>query len=103
MHDLPPQQGISGFQRVSMMKYLPDEDGKYGTSNAGLWAYEGCILPGNHIMLGRWWSPFGTSPSGRSYGGPFIYWNVAGSPEDKVKKIKDAVAFLDHVEENTIH
>lgn len=102
IHGLPPQQGIPGFQRISMMKYLPDCESKYGTGRSSYWAYEGCVLPGNQIILGRWWCPIGAMESGRSYCGPFIFWNVPGLAEDKMKTVNDALAFLDHVEMNTL-
>ncbi|OBT69421.1 hypothetical protein VE03_01163 [Pseudogymnoascus sp. 23342-1-I1] len=101
MHGLPPQAGIPGFQRVSMLKYLPCPHGMYGTGYTSYWAYEGCVLPGNQIMLGRWWSPTGSMERGRTYCGPFIFWRVSGSVEDKMRTTDDAVAFLDRVEQMT--
>ena len=41
----------------------------------GCWAYEGAVLPGGMIMLGRWWSPTDQDAKRRSVG-PFIFWNV---------------------------
>ncbi|KFY51008.1 hypothetical protein V496_09025 [Pseudogymnoascus sp. VKM F-4515 (FW-2607)] len=102
MHALPPQEGIPGFQRVSMLKYLPCPHGVYGTDHTTYWAYEGCVLPGNQIMLGRWWSPNGSMERGLTYCGPFIFWRVSGSAEDKMRTIDDAVAFLDRVEYPTV-
>ncbi len=43
--------------------------------NAGCWAYEGVVLPGGMIMLGRWWSPMDDTGLKRCMG-PFIFWNV---------------------------
>jgi hypothetical protein len=40
-----------------------------------LWAYEGLMLPGGKIMIGRWWCPTDGNGSGM-YSGPFILWNV---------------------------
>jgi hypothetical protein len=98
VHAMPAQQGIPGFQRVTMMKYLPDEEGNYGFGHTSGWAYEGCVLPGNEIMLGRWWrvepDPAQQEPA---YSGPFIFWRVEGSAEDKVKKATDAVKFLESI------
>ena len=45
--------------------------------NNGCWAYEGVVLPGGMIMLGRWWSPMDDMEE-RHCMGPFIFWNVAG-------------------------
>lgn len=100
IHAMPAQQGIPGFQRVTMMKYLPDEHGNYGLGHTSGWAYEGCVLPGNEIMLGRWWrvepDPALQEPA---YSGPFIFWRVEGSAEDKVKDATDAVKFLESIGE----
>lgn len=43
--------------------------------NNGCWAYEGVVLPGGMIILGRWWSPMDDSGEKRCMG-PFIFWNV---------------------------
>lgn len=102
MHGLPPQEGILGFQRVSMLKYLPCIYGTYGAGLTSYWAYEGCVLPGNQIMLGRWWCPTGTVERGHTYCGPFIFWRVSGSVEDKMRTTDDALKFLDRVEEKTV-
>jgi hypothetical protein len=95
---MPAQQGIPGFQRVTMMKYLPDENGNYGFGHTSGWAYEGCVLPGNEIMLGRWWrvepDPAQQEPA---YSGPFIYWRLEGSAEDKIKDANDAAKFMESI------
>jgi hypothetical protein len=51
---LPPQSGVPGFQRFTMLKYLPDAGGMYGLGTTQFWAYEGSVLPGNNIILGRY-------------------------------------------------
>lgn len=97
LHPLPPQEQIPGWQRVSMMKYFdpltPDSTPPSSSSsssaasdetyqvdddselNMGCWAYEGVVLPGGMIMLGRWWSPVDDTGEKRCMG-PFIFWNV---------------------------
>ncbi|MCJ1269711.1 hypothetical protein MMC22_009603 [Lobaria immixta] len=114
LHGLTEQQGIPGWQRISMMKcfdtaatttsssptssgtarpataynpYSPAMralaalDGKVngGTSIAlddnNYWAYEGVVLPGGMMILGRWWSPMDDRTERLSIG-PFIFWNV---------------------------
>ena len=60
LNPLPPQQGIPGWQRMTMMKYfVEDEDttSPYAALNDSLWAYEGVVLPGGMIIVGRWWHP----------------------------------------------
>ncbi|KAH0397274.1 hypothetical protein KCU89_g8447, partial [Aureobasidium melanogenum] len=71
---LPPQHGIPGWHRMTMMKYWKDEHGHMDYNS--LWAYEGVVLPGGMVMLGRWWHP---SDDGDEYSGPFIFWNVDAS------------------------
>jgi hypothetical protein len=76
---LPPQHGVPGWHRMTMMKYWRDEHGDMDASS--LWAYEGVVLPGGMIMLGRWWHPSGGDEG--EYSGPFIFWNVdASMPAD---------------------
>jgi hypothetical protein len=98
IHAMPPQQGIPGFQRVTMMKTLPDEDGIHGLGHTSYWAYEGCVLPGNEIMIGRWWrlesDPTDQEPT---YSGPFIFWGVEGTAEDKVKDVTTALKFMESI------
>jgi hypothetical protein len=100
VHAIPPQQGMPGFQRITMMKYLADSEGRYGTGRTAYWAYEGCVLPGNQIMLGRWWCPRTMETQDRSYCGPFIFWNV--QTPDKGNTLNDAIEFLNYVEEQSI-
>ena len=98
LHSVPSQQGIPGFQRVSMISYLPDEAGNYGYGQTATWGYEGCVLPGNEIMLGRWWRIGAISdPEDPSYSGPFIFWRIEGTVEEKLVDIATAVKFLDDI------
>jgi len=69
LHPLEPQQGIPGFQRITWMgtpengNYLDESEflqkaGTKGTMHemrGKMIGYEGCVLPGGKIMLGRWW------------------------------------------------
>lgn len=99
VHPLPPQHGIPGWQRVTIMKFfdpissssaggmggsttpLTNDDGfeldNDVNINNGCWAYEGVVLPGGMIMLGRWWSPMDDMEE-RHCMGPFVFWNVDG-------------------------
>ena len=153
LHPLPPQNGIPGWHRITMLKYFPsdlvsdagtpsasspnhpssakgddasnDEDtkssspassqshssqssasstssisppvnwpspaaftpinGNYATQmtpddvdiDNSCWAYEGVVLPGGKIMLGRWWSPTQDADEFLCMG-PFIFWEVEG-------------------------
>ena len=95
LHPLRPQHGIPGWQRITMMKYFDPispvsspATSSMGTFpshgfdlnddisiNEGCWAYEGIVLPGGMIMLGRWWSPMDQTRE-RQCMGPFIFWSV---------------------------
>lgn len=63
-----------------MMKYAFDEDGFYKENS--LWAYEGCVLPGGQVILGRWWAPSDDPANdGSAYSGPFIFWCIGDDGE----------------------
>ena len=65
-----------------MMKFFEMED--TGTIDTdALWAYEGVVLPGGQIILGRWWSPNQVEGE-ETYSGPFILWCVDGAKYDVV-------------------
>jgi len=81
VHALPAQHGIPGWQRITLMKYVLDGQGFYDP--ASCWAYEGVVLPGGQIILGRWWSPLHNEGDG-GICGPFIFWNVRGPAEELV-------------------
>lgn len=104
---LTPQQSIPGFQRVSMLKYLPDKTGRYGVGHTQFWAFDGAVLPGARIMLGRWWDPVREPlPDGGSYCGPFIFWAVEDGNDEvpglSRDTVEDALQFLDEVEAATV-
>lgn len=83
---LPDQQGIPGFQRITMIKYFKHE----GTDNidwAALWAYDGVILPGGQIIVGRWWAPENGVPDAHQYSGPFILWNIDAGKDKEFKTV----------------
>lgn len=103
LNPLPSQHGIPGWMRFTMMKFFvngedwPDEnetaepfsmkrlsgDPYLFMDTDALWAYEGVMLPGGEVVVGRWWSP--RREDGRDdedendddvYSGPFIFWCV---------------------------
>jgi len=69
LHAVAPVEDIPGWQRISFMKWWKD-------SNGLEWhvCCEGVVLPGNKIILGRWWSLIDDEE--RRSVGPFILWNV---------------------------
>ncbi|MCJ1382641.1 hypothetical protein MMC17_005754 [Xylographa soralifera] len=107
---------VHGFQRITMMKWADAEEDDSKTPlgqqtvvekhledmhmyadlahvDVEHWAYEGVVLPGGKIMLGRWWSPHETplhalivprdprvpDQNERKCTGPFIFWNIDGA------------------------
>ncbi|QDS74352.1 hypothetical protein FKW77_004743 [Venturia effusa] len=76
INPLPSQNGIPGWKRMTMMKFFKNEQGLIDRD--ALWAYEGVVLPGDQIVVGRWWSPEGLDAESKlnQYSGPFILWNV---------------------------
>ncbi|RFU36337.1 hypothetical protein B7463_g65, partial [Scytalidium lignicola] len=98
IHELPPQQGIPGFQRLAMLKFFPDQNGLFDPEQ--VWGYEGVVLPGNRIIIGRWWD---IDTVGDSYCGPFIFWNVFGSPtEERTEEKEDVIKFFDSVNDPSL-
>ena len=82
LHAIPPQQGIPGWQRIVFARFSGVGSAVYRLHNDAdlarglkdLRFYEGVVLPGGKIMLGRWWDPLHPDPEKPS--GPFIYWAV---------------------------
>ena len=69
LHAVAPVEDIPGWQRISFMKWFVDSDGLDEHR-----CCEGVVLPGNKIILGRWWGL--TDDEHRRNVGPFIFWNV---------------------------
>jgi len=44
---------------MTMMKFYREDNGDCDMES--LWAYEGVVLPGGQIILGRWWRPDGVT------------------------------------------
>lgn len=71
---LPSQSGIPGWQSFKMMKYWRDD--LHNIDGISLWAYEGVMLPGGKVLIGRWWSPDDNAGTYDEYSGPSIMWRV---------------------------
>lgn len=81
VNPLEPQFGIPGWHRITMMKHF---DENYNNLDADhLWAYEGVVLPGGRLIVGRWWyaSEHPTSAGYAEDSGPFILWAVDEEPD----------------------
>lgn len=95
INPLPAQFGVPGFKRMTMMKFFKDENGLIDID--ALWAYEGVVLPGDQIIVGRWWAPEGLDRESKKnmYSGPFILWNVDGlEAHKKEKKLAEQIERL---------
>lgn len=69
LHAVAPVEDIPGWQRISFMRWFSDHNGlEYHV------CCEGVVLPGNKIILGRWWSLIDDEDHHNM--GPFIFWNV---------------------------
>ncbi|KAJ4367353.1 hypothetical protein N0V83_006934 [Neocucurbitaria cava] len=79
LNPLPPQAGIPGWQRITFMKHFMDDFDQVDQDN--LWAYEGVVLPGGRIILGRWWYASDEVNFSTDYNGPFILWAVDPEPK----------------------
>jgi hypothetical protein len=87
INQLPTQKHVPGFKRMVMMKYFTTASGDI--DHDALWAYEGIVLPGDQIIVGRWWSPQMPIVLSKIYSGPFILWNTDCG--NKFKQIHDAL------------
>ncbi|PBP22045.1 hypothetical protein BUE80_DR007040 [Diplocarpon rosae] len=104
VHALTLQQGFHGFQRVSMMKFYTqmdhNEDHIYDA--AQVWAYEGIVLPGGRIIVGRWWSARDDPNNIGTTSGPFMWWNVDRSGTTELIEEREAFDFLDTLQDQIV-
>lgn len=92
IHAVPPQGGIPGFQRITFLKFFL-VGGEYDTGS--VWAYEGCVLPGNRVIVGRWWWITDEDIGEKDIAsGPFILWNVDESCADPPIDKEESIEFL---------
>ncbi|KAJ4338446.1 hypothetical protein N0V87_003989 [Didymella glomerata] len=78
LNALPDQCGIPGWQRITFMKHFAEDLDDVDSDN--LWAYEGVVLPGGRIIVGRWWFASEVVNYNDDYNGPFILW--AAEPDE---------------------
>ena len=67
-------------------------------------AFEGVIIPGGQMMVGRWWSPDTLLLESQIPAGPFIYWNIERSVPEGLRGPETGVEIdgIPNVQENTI-
>ncbi|KAJ8069790.1 hypothetical protein OCU04_000206 [Sclerotinia nivalis] len=91
VHGIPLQHGIPGFQRITIIKFFPDKNGDYDRGQS--WGYEGCVLPGGRIIVGRWFDALSNSHRD-VMSGPFVFWNVDESDAHEPIDGKEALEFF---------
>jgi len=65
-----------------------------------MWAYEGCVLPGNRIIVGRWsWITDTQIQDDDIFSGPFIFWNVDDSRADPPIEETESLDFLESLKD----
>lgn len=47
-----------------------------GNTDDPLYGFEGIVVPGGQMIIGRWWAVGNGFASDIRYGGPFLAWNV---------------------------
>jgi hypothetical protein len=96
IHAMTPQQDIHGFQRLTMIKcYTKMENGQEEYDPNQVWAFEGCVLPGARIVVGRWWDSLSDPNVVTTLSGPFLWWNVDRSAANVPIRKEEAFEFLD--------
>ena len=99
VHAVTPQQGIHGFQRITMIQfYTKIVNGAPVYDDSQVWAYEGCVLPGGSIIVGRWWDPRDDITDDSCTSGPFIWWNVSRSEAAPQITPAEAISFMETVD-----
>lgn len=64
------------YHPTRLQRDMPKPSRKLDDDDDGsLFAYEGIVLPGRNVMMGRWWV-IEDEDGDRLRCGPFIYWNV---------------------------
>jgi len=98
IHCVNNQVGLHGWQRVTMFKCFEDSTGGYDGDS--VWVYEGVVLPGGRIILGRWNHPSAdpTDPDSH-FSGPFIFWNVEHSSAEPPIEPEDAWRFGEKIDD----
>ncbi|KAH9835087.1 hypothetical protein Tdes44962_MAKER08589 [Teratosphaeria destructans] len=84
---LPSQHGIPGWQRMTMMKYYWVDVETGVIDEEALWAYEGVVLPGGQVVVGRWWCT-SDGVGEEMYSGPFILWCVDGPGDNEEEEME---------------
>jgi hypothetical protein len=81
-----------------MMKfYTRMENGQEVYDPNQVWAFEGCVLPGARIVVGRWWDSLSDPNASTTLSGPFLWWNVDRSAAAVPIREEEAFEFLDTV------
>ena len=105
IYALPEQAGIPGWQHISFLKFYPHlkrgenfdwlkfrSTDEAQDQDCELWAYEGIMIPGNKVIIGRWFRPEGPRPDAGHQcwfeAGPSLMWCTDESELDREKREK---------------
>ena len=106
IYALPEQAGIPGWQHISFMKFCPRSDGReknfawtkyesfddFQEEDIELWAYEGIMIPGNNVIIGRWFAADGPRPGVDEVclyeTGPSLLWCTDETEADQETKLR---------------
>lgn len=82
-----------------MMRFYQDAYGHYDPS--AMWGYEGVVLPGNQIIVGRWYAAQEGIISSDTDSGPCLFWNVDELEEPEVD-CDEALHFFNNIQNDDI-
>lgn len=101
LHALPAQNGVVGFQRITSFMFCTRKQlGMEVYDQNGAWFYEGLVLPGGAMIVGRWYNRIGYAPGvslqfGNFQSGPFLWWNVDRCDSTRPIDLEEAFVFFD--------
>lgn len=80
--DISDSQGQAGAEVDGLHNTVAQAAMGAASSDGDLWAYEGVVLPGGEVVVGRWWHPREVDADADAddgaieYSGPFMFWCV---------------------------
>lgn len=92
IHAVSNQDEFHGWQRVCIIACFENKHKEFDPLD--VWVYEGVVLPGGRVIIGRWMQPTidPLDPKSRE-SGPFLFWNVDQSTAEPEIYADEAWAF----------